>query len=156
MREIAHWAVARHESRFVSKWQEILGDRINQIRMIAERKVRPADRSLKQNIAHDRQFGGRMMEYYMTWRVAGAVYHVERQIADGNLVAIIQPAIRFENRSINSIAAAVFPQPGNPEAIRPMRAFSVHTEFIRHRAGFSHRVHSAWVLTKFHISQAPL
>src|SRR3546814_9231576 len=78
-----------------------------------------------------------MMEYYMTWRVAGAVYHVERQIADGNLVAIIQPAIWFENRSINSIAAAVFPQPGNPEAIRLMRAFYGHPEFIRQRAGFS-------------------
>src|SRR3546814_6124363 len=78
-----------------------------------------------------------MMEYYMTWRVSGAVYHVERQIADGNLVAIIQPAIRFENRSINSIAAAVFPQPGNQEAIRLMRAFYGHTEFLRQRAGFS-------------------
>src|SRR3546814_4465722 len=84
-----------------------------------------------------------MMEYYMTWRVAGAVYHVERQIADGNLVAIIQPAIRFENRSINSIAAAVFPQPGNPEAIRLMRAFYGHTEFLRQRAGFSAMVNMA-------------
>src|SRR3546814_16173347 len=78
-----------------------------------------------------------MIEYYMNWRVAGAVYHVERQIADGNLVAILQPAIMFENRSINSIAAAVFPQPGNPQAIRPMRALYGHTEFLRHRAGFS-------------------
>src|SRR3546814_12778270 len=98
MREIAHWAVARHESRFVSQWPELLCDRINQILMIAERKVSPADRSLKQNIAHDRQFCGRMMEYYMTWRVAGAVYQVERQIADGNLVATITPPTMLENR----------------------------------------------------------
>src|SRR3546814_5962025 len=84
-----------------------------------------------------------MKEYYMTWLVAGAVYHVKRQIADGNLVAIIQPAIRFENRSINSIAAAVFSQPGNPEAIRLMRAFYGHPEFLRQRVGFSALVNMA-------------
>src|SRR3546814_20097492 len=78
-----------------------------------------------------------MMEYYMTWRVAGAVYHVDRQIADGNLVAIIQPAIRFANRSINSLAAAVFTQQGNPEAIRLLRAFYGPHEFLRQRAGYS-------------------
>src|SRR3546814_6711834 len=84
-----------------------------------------------------------MMEYYMTWRVAGTVYHVERQIAIGNLAAILQPAIRFENRSMNSIAAAVCPQPGNPEAIRLMRSFYGHTECLRQRAGFSAMVNMA-------------
>src|SRR3546814_14570804 len=71
------------------------------------------------------------------------VYPLDRQIADVNPVAISQPAIGVDNRSINSIAPAVVPKPGNPAAIRLMRAFYGHTEFLRQRAGFPAMVNMA-------------
>src|SRR6476646_2416208 len=62
--------------------------------MIAVREVRASDRSLKQDVADDRESRGRVDEYDMAGRMSGAVKHVEAVTADGDRVALFEPAVR--------------------------------------------------------------
>ena len=64
--------------------------------MVAHREIGAADRALEQDIADDRQLRCRVMEHDMAGRVARAMVDIEDQLPHGNLVAVRQPAVRFE------------------------------------------------------------
>src|SRR5690606_40567238 len=68
--EGGHRPVARHEGDVVAQRPELVADRIDEIRMVAAREVRPADRAVEQDVAHDREPRLPMEEHDMAGRVA--------------------------------------------------------------------------------------
>ncbi len=62
MREIAVRAVPRQEGRIAAERPQLLRDRIEQLLVIAARKISAADRSLEQHIANDRQLRRSVVE----------------------------------------------------------------------------------------------
>lgn len=72
----------------------------------------------------------------MPWRVAWAMQHIERQIADLHLIAVMQPAIGREGScTFNAILRADIGCHVDPELIIRMRAFDRHAEIGRKHAG---------------------
>ncbi len=67
----------------------------------------------------------------MARRVAGTVADVEGEVADGDRVAILQPAIRLERLAGYAVAHPVILQPGDPEAVLLLRAFDRNAELGR-------------------------
>ena len=135
MGEIAVRAVPRQEGRVATKRPQLLRDRIEQLLVIAARKVGAADRSLEQHIADDRQLRRSMVKHHMTGRVAGAVDHVERQFAHRHRVAMLQPAVRREAFCDHPPARAVIIQLVDPEAVILVRAFDFEAQLLGQHPG---------------------
>ena len=83
MTEGRHRAVAGHERSVVAHRPQALGDRSDQLLLVAAGEVPAADRALEQHVADRREVRLRVMEYDMAGRVAGAVGDVEGQLAEG-------------------------------------------------------------------------
>ncbi len=64
------------------------------------------------------------------------VDHVQGQRADRHNVAIVQPAIGFENPAIDAIFAALCAQLIDPETVIFMRPFDWQSQFIGQYPGF--------------------
>ena len=90
-----------------------------------------------------RQLRFGMVEDDMAGRVAGTVADVEREVADGDRVAVVEPAVGLERLAANAPAAAVILQPGDPEAVVLVRAFDRHAELLRKHAGLAAMVDMA-------------
>ena len=99
----------------VAHWPKLLGNRIEQLLVIATRKVGPSDRSLKQYVADNRELRFGMVEYDMARGVARAMADIEGQLADRDGVAIDQVAIRLKWLAFNAVAMSVIFQPGDPD-----------------------------------------
>ena len=56
----------------------------------------------------------------MTW----AVTHTEGLFADGDSVVAVEPAVRFERAGVDTVFAAGFLDPVDPELILGMRPFN--------------------------------
>src|ERR1700712_63893 len=79
----------------------------------------------------------------MAGGVAGAMIDVEGQVADGDLIAILQPAVGFEDAAGDAILAAIVLKPRNPEAVGLMRSLDLDTEFLGERASLAAMVDMA-------------
>ena len=120
VREGRHRAVPRHECRLAAEGPETCDDRVEQLLVVAERKVGAPDRTLKQHVADHRHPRRSVVEDDVTRRMTGAVIDVERQPPDRHRVAIDQPSIGLEHAAGHAIAPAVILQPGDPEAVGPI------------------------------------
>src|SRR6185369_11394942 len=96
MAEGRHRAVPGHEGGIVAHRPELLGDRAEELLLVAALEIPAADRTLEQDIADQRELRLRMMEDDVAGRVAGTMADVEGQLADHHLIAIGEPARRLE------------------------------------------------------------
>ena len=64
-----------------------------------------------------------MQENHVAGCVAGAVDDLQRQIAHSNGVAIFEPAVGFENLTVDAVFCAVIIQAADPETISFLRPF---------------------------------
>src|SRR4051812_41609782 len=71
-----------------------------------------------------------MMEDDVARRVAGAVAHVEGEVADVRGVAIVQPSRRLEGPTGDAVLHPVLFEPFDPEAVLLMRTLDWHAEFV--------------------------
>src|SRR4029453_12241824 len=135
MAEGRHRPVTGHEMSVVAHWPKALGDRIEQLLVIAAREVRSSDRSLEQYVADDRELRFGMVEHDMARRVARAMADVEGQVADRDSVAVDQIAVGLKWLAFYAVAMAVILQPGDPKQILLMRPFDRHSQFLRQNPG---------------------
>ena len=82
------------EGHIVAQWPELLRDRIDQVLVIAHGEIRTPDAALKEYVADDGELAGAMEENHVAGRVAGAVEAFQLKIADGDRLALFQPAVR--------------------------------------------------------------
>ena len=68
-------------------------------------------------------------------RVAGAMPHLERELADLDLVAVVQPAARFEGAADDPVFGAVGAQLLDPEAILFVRALDRDAQLFGENPG---------------------
>src|ERR1044072_5859131 len=97
--------------------------------MIAPGKIGASDRSLEQDVSHQCKPGWRVMEHDMARGVTGTMVDVENKVPHGNFVAILEPAVGFEDLAWNVIAAAGCLQLIEPEALGFMRSLYRHAKF---------------------------
>ena len=126
-----------NEGHVVAQGPELLGNRIDQILMIAARKIGATDRSLKQDIAHHGQSGRLMIENHMTGRMAGTVDHVEDQFTHRHLIAIFEPAIRLEAFRDHAVTRAITVKLVDPEAVVLVRTLDRNAKLFGQHPGLS-------------------
>src|SRR3954451_5826041 len=71
-----------------------------------------------------------MVEDDMARRVAGAVAHVEGEVADAHMVAIVEPARRLERPAGNAVLHPILLQSVDPEVVFLVRPFDRHAELL--------------------------
>jgi len=99
--------------------------------MVAARKIGTTDRALKQHIADNRKAARAVVENDMSRCVAWTMDHVQRQIADRNGIAILEPAVWLERVRLHPPTRAVIIELRNPEAIFLLRPFALQPQFFR-------------------------
>lgn len=88
--------MARQETHVVPERKEVLADGADQGIVIPARQIGTADRTLEEHVTHDRK-APRFVEIRdMPGRMPGAVTHCEPDVADRDLVVLLQPAVRLE------------------------------------------------------------
>ena len=97
--------MSRHEAHAVAEGPEIVDDRVDQLLMIALRKIGPPDRAAEQDIADKGELAGLMIDHDMARRVAGAVGDAEGLVAKGQRVAVLEIAGRDD---ILAVGDAIF------------------------------------------------
>jgi hypothetical protein len=97
---------------------------MQQLIVVAAWKIRAPDGACEQHVADDREARGAIEEHDMPWGVTGAVLHFELDLADGDDVAIVQPARRDETFAVTkAVVAGVLRDQVDPELVAFMRAF---------------------------------
>src|SRR5256885_11299401 len=76
-----------------------------------------------------------MMEDDMPGRVAGAVAHVEGELADPDLIAVVEPARRLEWAAVDPVLGTFDSQLLDPESILLVRALDRHAQLFGENAG---------------------
>ncbi len=113
--------VARDEHRLIAHGPQALRDAVDQLLVVALGEVGAADAAGKQHVAHKSAVDLRCMKHHMARRVARAVAHVQRFVADLHLIAIVQPARGREMlRGRKTKHRALLRQPIDPELIARM------------------------------------
>lgn len=104
--------------------------------MVAARKIRAADRTGEQHVAHQREPMCAAEEHHVARCVAGAVIDLEDFVAELHALAVLQPAVRFERLgSGKAEARALIRQLVEPEAFVGMWAFDRHAVMRGERLG---------------------
>lgn len=88
--------VAGQKRHVVAERKELLANRMDQLRVIALREIRAADRAGEQHVADDRKTRAAMEVHDVAGRVTRAVPHLEQLVAHRHGVAVVQPARRRE------------------------------------------------------------
>lgn len=135
MPEIACRAVAWDEGYVVAQRPQFLGDRIDQILVVSTRKISSADAALEKHVTHDREAARPVIEDDMSRRVSRAMDYIERKVAYGYRIAILQPSIGFKGFGVHAPASAVIVQLSDPEAVVLMRAFDLEAQLLRQDSG---------------------
>src|SRR6185369_7799582 len=91
-----HRPVTRHEADVVAQRPEPRGDRLDQLGVVAAREVGAPDRALEKHVADLGEPRLAVEEDHMPGRVAGAVVDLELRLAEGNLIAVVEPAVGRE------------------------------------------------------------
>src|SRR5690606_8351323 len=95
--------------------------------MVAAREVRATDRPVEQHVAHDGEPRLAMEEHDMPRRVAGAMDDLERLLAEGDGVAVLEPAVGLERvEPRKAEALALLRQLRDPEGVLALRPLDRH------------------------------
>lgn len=124
--------VAGNEYRVVAHGPQALGDAGDQRVVVALRKIGAANGTCKQHITDKRAVDLGRVKHHMAWRVAGAMAHVQRAVAHGDGVAVVQPACRREDvcgRKTKHLA--LLRQTVNPELVARVGADDGDVECLR-------------------------
>src|ERR1051325_7548056 len=108
--ERGHLPMAGNEMHVVSQRPEFLGDGRDQLGVIAAREVRASDRAPEHDIAYEGDFRLLLEEDDVARCVAWAMPNARRDLADLDLVAIRQPAVRGACFALKSVSATVLRQ----------------------------------------------
>src|SRR3546814_5460798 len=96
-------AVAGQEDGVAAERPQLPRDRIEQLPVVAARKVRAADRTLEQHVADDRQLRRRVVEDDMARRVPRTMDDIEGQVADRHRIAVVQPRSEEHTSELQSL-----------------------------------------------------
>lgn len=88
----AFWAVARDKNSVIAHRPQPLGDAVNELLVVALRKVRAANAARKQHIPHKNAVNLGRIKHHMTRGVAGCVAHGKGLIANLHGIVVVQPA----------------------------------------------------------------
>src|SRR5690242_20967412 len=113
--------MTRHERRFVAHRPQPFRDGVDELLLVAVRKVPAADRAAEKHVPHERQLRFAVMEDDVAWRVPGAVADVEGEIADARMVAVDEPSRRLEGLPGDAVLGAVLGEPVYPIAVGLVR-----------------------------------
>ena len=125
-------AVAWNEHRVVTHGPQTLGDAIDQVLVVAARKIGAANAACKQHIADKRTFDLGRIKHHMAWRVPRAMAHLQGVLAEGDGVAVVQPTCGREGaRRRKTIARSGLRQTVNPKLIALMWADDGQVQALR-------------------------
>ncbi len=117
------------ETHIVTQREEFLLDRVDQVPMIAARKVGATDGALKEYVAHLGQTLAGMEEHHMPRCVTRAMEHLKLLLANGDDIALIEPACRLEGADRRKAEhLALFGQPLKQKVIVAVRADDGHSQ----------------------------
>ena len=94
--------MAGHEGDILAQGPELAGDGGDQLGIAAAGEVGAAYGALEQDVPDLGEAGLAMEEDHMARGVAGAVIDLELGLAQGDAVAVVQPAVLNEVASVNS------------------------------------------------------
>ena len=87
--------MAGHEPHPVAERPQLVDDRVEQLLVVSAREVRPPDRALEQDVADEGDLVRGGVDHDVAGRMAGAMADVEHALAEGQRVAVLQPAVRL-------------------------------------------------------------
>lgn len=117
------------EAHIVAQREECLLDRVDQVPMIAARKIGATDGALKEYVAHLGQTLTSMEEHHMPWCMTRAMQHLKLLLANGDDIALIEPACRLEGADRRKAEhLALFGQPLKQKVIGAVRADDGHAQ----------------------------
>ena len=115
--------MAGNEHRVIAHGPQTLGDAVNQVLVIALRKIRATNAAGKQHIAHERALDLRRIKHHMPRRMARAMPHLQGVRAQGHRITVLQPSGRLEGfGGRESILGSGLGQTIDPELIAWMWA----------------------------------
>ncbi|MPN13388.1 hypothetical protein SDC9_160709 [bioreactor metagenome] len=127
--------MAGDEHRLVAHGPQALRNRVDQLLVVALGEIRAADAASEQHVAHKRPVDLRRVEDHVPGRVAGAVAHVQRLVADLHRVAIVQPARGRERQRGREVEhLALLRQPVDPELVALLGADDRQMQLLRQLA----------------------
>src|SRR6478736_2769140 len=103
--------------------------------VVAAGKVGAPDRPLEQDVANQGQSRRLVIEDDVAGRVPRAMDHVEHKLADGHLIAILEPAVGLERVAFDAEIAAVVAESRDPESILLLRSFDRYAELLGEDSG---------------------
>src|ERR1700730_1111829 len=126
-------AVAADEGDLIAKRQKFVLDRGHQGCVVTAHNVGTPHRTAKQYIAHGGEAIIPVDEDDTAGRMAGAMQHIERQVADLDPVAVIEPAIRRgDTNPVHAELEAAGGQPVEQELVGPMRTLDRNAKIVLH------------------------
>src|SRR5471030_1214933 len=126
--------VAGYERDVIAQWPQLFLHGAHEVRMIATRKIRTADRAREQHVAYQRHAIDTAEEDHMARCMSGAVIDLHGFVAKLNRVAILQPPVGCEGlRVAEAEAFALSRQLFNPERAFGVWSVDLHPVVIRER-----------------------
>ena len=128
--------MAGRERDVIAQRQQLARDRVDQVGVVAAWEIRAADAACEQHVTHEGMACTGIEEDHMAWRVPRAVQHLQRVLAEGDGVAILEPLRRREGLGLRKAEhLALLRQGIDPELIPRVRADDGHAMRARQRAG---------------------
>ena len=116
-------AMAGDEHRLIAHGPQALGDAVNELLVVALRKIRASDAARKQHIAHKAALDLRRVEHHVARCVARGMAYVQHLLAHLHGVAILQPARGHESACRRKTKAdTLLGQAIDPELVALVRA----------------------------------
>jgi hypothetical protein len=114
----AFWPMAWNEDGVIAHGPQALSDALNELAMIALRKVCPSNAARKEHITYKSALNFGRIKHHMARRVARAVAHMEHMRPHFHLVTVVQPARGCEGlRLWKTKHAALLRQTIDPELV---------------------------------------
>jgi len=89
-----------NEHIIVTQRQQFFGDGIEQVGMVALRKVSATNGTMEQHVTYNGQCRSGVVEHHMARCMARTMQYSQRQVADRDSITIDQPLIRGVNTSV--------------------------------------------------------
>lgn len=139
--EGGHGSVAGNEAHIIAEGKQLFTDGMHQRVEVSLGKIGAADRALKQHVAHHGDPGDGIEEHHMSGCVAGAMENLQSLVADGDGIAVLQPAVGRE--AVGERKAehpALLRQFVDPEAVLALRPFDGQVLLARQCRDAAHMV----------------
>src|ERR1700676_1282377 len=134
MTERGRGTVARYERHVITQWPKLFLHGAHEVRVVAARKVRTADRPREQYVADQSQAVRPAEENHMARRMPGAVINIHGFVAELNRIALLQPPVRRENlRVAEPEAFALRRQLLDPERVFGVRSVDLYAVVVGNR-----------------------